>query len=105
VHTLTSSVSTLPKQSSSAAMAMIMPVLLTRAEALGQDSFKETATRLLEMAAVDPLRFRYCVVSMREERRSLLEEVLRSSGGLRTSAEGDSAAVEVKPTIELRMDF
>jgi HEAT repeat-containing protein 5 len=105
VQTLASSVSTLPKQSSSAAMAMIMPALLTRAEALGQDSFKETATRLLEMAAVDPLRFRSCVVSMREERRSLLEEVLRSSGGSRTSAEGDGAAAEVKPTIELRMDF
>jgi hypothetical protein len=105
MHTLTSSVSTLSKQSSSAAMAMIMPALLTRVEALGEDSFKEMATRLLEMAAVNPLGFRSCVVSMREEKRSLLEEVLRSSGGPRTSADGDGAAVEVKPTIELRMDF
>jgi hypothetical protein len=57
------------------------------------------------MAAVNPLGFRSCVVSMREEKRLLLEEVLRSSGGPRTSADGDGATAEVKPTIELRMDF
>ena len=106
VHTLTSSVAALSSQSSkSAAIAMIMPALLDRAEDLGRDSFKEMAGRLLEMAAAEPPTFRSLVVSLTEERRALLEEVLRSGGGIRKQADEDDADTDAKPTIELRMDF
>jgi HEAT repeat-containing protein 5 len=106
VHTLTSSVATLSNQSSrSAGIAMIIPALLIRAEGLGQDSCKEISMRLLEMAAVEPLAFRSCVVLLTAERRSLLEGLLRSSGGLRKQTGRDGADNNAKPTIELRMDF
>jgi HEAT repeat-containing protein 5 len=106
VYTLTSSVATLSNPSSiSAGMAMIMPALLLRAEGLGQSSFKEISTRLLEMAAVEPLAFRSCVGSLTEEQRSFLERLLRSGEGLRKQADRDSADNDAKPTIELRMDF
>jgi hypothetical protein len=106
MHTLTSSVATLSNQSSrSAAIAMIVPALLLRAEGLGKNSFKEMSSRLLEMAAVEPLAFRSCVISLTEEQRSLLEGLLRSSGGLRKQADGDEFDNDAKPTIELRMDF
>ena len=105
-HTLTSNVATLPSQRSrSAAIAMIMPALLGRAEDLGRDSFKQTAGRLLEMAAAEPLGFRSLVVTLTDEQRSLLEEVLRSGGGLRKQADENDAEGDAKPTIELRMDF
>ena len=106
LHTLTSSVATLSNQRNrSAGLAMIVPVLLLRAENLGQDSFKEMSVRLLEMAAVEPLAFRSCVVSLTGGQRSLLEDLLRSSGGLRKQTDGDVTDNDAKPTIELRMDF
>jgi hypothetical protein len=106
VYTLTSTVATLSTQTSiSAGMAILIPALLLRAEGLGQSSFKEISTRLLEMAAVDPLAFRCCVGSLTEEQRSFLERLVRSGGGLRKQADQDSADNDAKPTIELRMDF
>ena len=106
VQTLTSGVVTLPSQSGkSAAIAMIMPALLDRAEDLGRDSFKEMADRLLELAAAEPITFRSLVVSLHKEQRSLLEEVLKSGGGLKKQAGERDTESDAKPTIELRMDF
>ena len=106
VHTLTSSVAILPNPGSrSAAIGMIMPALLVRAEDAGQDSFKEIAGRLLDMAAAEPLAFRSCAASLVSKQRALLEEILRSGGGLRKQADKDDAETDAKPTIELRMDF
>ena len=105
VRALTGSVATLPKQGRPAALAVIVPVLLDRAEEEGRDSQKEAAARLLELAAVDPLTFRSFVGSLSEEQRSLLEEILRSNGGMKTHTDEREDDEETKPTIELRMDF
>ena len=86
----------------SIALALVVPALLARASKEGKDTYKETATRLLELAAGVPEAFRVVVANLLPDEKSLLEEVLREGGvGKREGAKSTTA----EPTIALKMDF
>jgi hypothetical protein len=106
-QTLTSSVATLNSQKRPAALAFLIPVLLQRAVVQGGNIYKETASRLLELAGADQYAFRAAVAQMGPEQRAFMEGVLRGGGGIGNAVDqerGDGKE-ELKPSIELRMDF
>ncbi|KAI0389974.1 armadillo-type protein [Xylariaceae sp. FL0594] len=102
-HTLTQFVSTVGKDHAQIAMSMVVPALLSRATSEGPDIYKETSSRLLELAAVDQPAFRGVVAAMSEGQRAFVEEVLRS-GRQAGGADRDSANTG-QPSITLKMDF
>nr|KMM71425.1 hypothetical protein CPAG_07732 [Coccidioides posadasii RMSCC 3488] len=91
------------------AMALLIPALLKRAQGEGRPVYKETATRLLELAQVDQVSFRNFAAGMDPGLRALTEEILRStgpSGGAGGAAGNDTGDQSVAvPSITLRMDF
>ena len=105
VHTLTSSISGLPRAKSVPSMAIVIPALLTRADKDGEAVYAETATRLLEVAAVDQGAFKSVLADMDEEQKSLTQGILRTAGTGSRKMEADDDERETRPTIALRMDF
>ncbi len=86
-------------------MALIIPALMTRATAEGEELYQETSARLLALAAVDQEAFRGIVGAMSAAQRGLLEEVIRS-GRLDSSNSNKASADESgQPTIALKMNF
>lgn len=103
-HSLSLYVGTLPKDQVSTAMALVIPTLMARATTEGDDLYRETSARLLELAAVDQDAFRSVVGALSSAQRALLEEVVRS--GRLASANADNAASDnAQPTIALKMNF
>lgn len=97
------------KDRTPAAMALVLPTLLARASAEGEETYVETSTRLLELAAADQAAFRAVVASMSEGQRGYLEEVIRwgrqAAGEAEKAARAAGAAGGGQPTIELKMNF
>lgn len=89
-----------------AAMSLVVPTLLARATAEGEDQYREISSRLLELAQVDQQAFRAVVGGMGASQRAFLEEILRS-GQVASAASGrdDAGPNEGQPTIALKMDF
>ncbi|KAK3333612.1 armadillo-type protein [Cercophora scortea] len=103
-HTLCQYVAIVSRDYTAIAMALILPVLLARAASEGSEAYRETSTRLLELASVDQAAFRGVVGGMSEAQRGFMEEVIKSGrvagGGARKSEdEGE------RPSIALKMDF
>jgi HEAT repeat-containing protein 5 len=105
-HALTSFVLTFtnaPSQDKvTAAMALVMPALLSRASTEGKDVYKETATRLLELAAGAQAAFRSVVTGLSAEQRAFLEAVIKEGAGRKETVRMEETA---EPSIELKMDF
>ncbi|KAI9772863.1 MAG: hypothetical protein M1840_008745 [Geoglossum simile] len=104
-HALTSFTSILTPIQIPTYLSLILPTLLSRAS-VNKDPlvFRETSTRLLELAAFDQGAFRSIVAQLSPSQRAFIEEVIRSG------AKGGSSAGEIrqesnKPSIALRMDF
>lgn len=88
--------------------SLVMSALLARAKREGDVVHQESAGHFLEFAKADQLLFRTLVASMTAERKSLLEEVLRSAGvgaGVAKTGEAMDNQQQAAPTIALRMDF
>ena len=108
-HALTSFVATTSGPASSAAMCVVIAMLLTRASAVGENIYPETSTRLLELAggSLMPV-FKGVVAKMNAEQRSFMETVIREGGGARggRGAKGGSGSEErEEPTIALKLNF
>ena len=106
-HAITSFVTTTSGDASSAAMCIIIPVLLTRASAEGKVVYLETSKRLLELAAgsLTPI-FRGVVAGMSAGQRTFMESVIREGSGAGRSADVDrESAGESEPSIALKLDF
>ncbi len=105
-HILCQYVSSIEKNKASAAMSLVIPTLLARAAAEGDEWYRETSVRLLELAAVDQESFRAIVGGMSGDQKAFLEEVLRSgqqnAGG---SSIDTSRADSGQPSIALKMNF
>jgi hypothetical protein len=86
----------------SVAMALVIPTLLSRASSAGSTTYKETAARLLELAAVDQTRFRTCVGTLDGEQKAFMEQVIREGGAKREVARREETG---EPSIALKMDF
>lgn len=96
---------TVSKDRVPAAMALVIPALMTRTTAEGEELYQETSARLLSLAAIDQEAFRGIVNAMSAAQRGLLEEVIRS-GRQKTSNENKVSADEGgQPSITLKMDF
>ncbi len=110
LQALVGSVGLLRNNRRQAAMSILIPVLLHRADQKlpngSQESVrKESATRLLELAAAGQQAFRTTVGLLDDERRADLEMLLRSAGIGRRQDVDVEDTVDLRPTIELRMDF
>nr|POE53323.1 pof6 interactor protein 1 [Quercus suber] len=87
-----------------AAIALFIAVLLARAEHEGSATHAETATRLLDLAALDNTTFRSVVSGMDTQHKAFLEKVLKARMGVQRSGsalEGERG----EPTIALKMAF
>ncbi|KAL1970296.1 hypothetical protein VTN77DRAFT_5456 [Rasamsonia byssochlamydoides] len=115
-HTLVSFTASIPRTRLPTALPLIVSALLSRAKREGSPVYKETASRLVEVATIDQPLFRSIVAtSMTPEQKALMEEILRStettsSTSSKAAGRGDSSGVGVNgqqaaPSIALRMDF
>jgi hypothetical protein len=102
-HTLTQYVSLINKDHAQIAMSIVLPTLLSRAASEGSDVYKETSTRLLELASVDQTAFRGIVAAMNEGQKAFMEEILRS-GRQAGDADRDNSNTG-QPSITLKMSF
>ncbi|ETN40321.1 uncharacterized protein HMPREF1541_04597 [Cyphellophora europaea CBS 101466] len=109
---LVGSIGTLAQDRRQAAIAILVPVLLHRANKVSRgeketEVRREVASRLLDLAGIDQLGFRASIAMLDEERRASLESLLRSAGlGRKQSDQGGPENEEFRaPAIELRMDF
>lgn len=97
------------KGRTAAAMALVLPTLLARASAEGQETYIETSARLLELAAADQDAFRAVAASMSEGQRAFLEEVIRwgrqAAGEAERASRAAGGSGGGQPTIELKMNF
>lgn len=104
-YTLSKYVGTVDKSRVSTAMALVIPTLMARATADGEETYQETSAQLLEIAAADQGAFRAVVGAMSNEQKTFLEEVIRSG---RQPTDGAGKAVtggSGQPTIALKMNF
>lgn len=87
-------------------MSVIVPTLLSRANSEGDGVYKETSTRLLELAASDQTAFRGVVGGMGDAQKGFMESVIMQGRAGRGGSKVESGEDEGKePTIALRMDF
>ncbi|KAF4958142.1 hypothetical protein FSARC_11091 [Fusarium sarcochroum] len=104
-HTLCQYVGTVDKGRRLAAITVVVPTLMARATAEGEEVYQETSARLLELAAIDQETFRAVVGGMNDGQKGFLEEVIRfgrqNTGQVNKAATGESG----QPTIALKMDF
>lgn len=104
-HTLSQHAGLVGPDRVSAAMALVIPTLMARATAEGEEVYSETSERLLELAASDQGTFRAIVGSLSGGQKSFLEEVIRS--GRQTVGGPDTAptAAAGQPSITLKLNF
>ncbi|EGY14609.1 hypothetical protein VD0002_g3079 [Verticillium dahliae] len=100
------------RERTTAAMALVLPTLLARASAEGDDAYQDTGARLLELAHADQTTFRAIVGGMSEAQRAFLEEVIRAGGRASNEARGAAGSGGAggdssggQPTIALKMNF
>ncbi|KAK4232055.1 armadillo-type protein [Podospora fimiseda] len=103
-------VGTLDGTHAAVAMALVLPTLLARASSEeGKEVYRETSTRLLELASGNQGAFRGVVVGLSESQRGFMEEVIKE--GRRVGEEnknrgGDGDDNEGgRPSIALKMNF
>jgi hypothetical protein len=106
-HALTAFVTTLAGPQKGVAMSVIVPTLLARANSEGEEVYRETSARLLDLAGSDQAAFRGVVAGMTDAQKQFMENVIvagRQAGqGQGKAKDGDGE--EREPTIALRMDF
>ncbi|KAI0527879.1 armadillo-type protein [Xylaria bambusicola] len=102
-QTLTQYVSVISKDHAQIAMSIVVPTLLNRAANEGDEVYKETSTRLLELASVNQAAFKGIVGAMNEGQKAFMEEVLRS-GRQDNDADRDNNNTG-QPSITLKMNF
>lgn len=104
-HALTQWTTTIERSQLPSATALTISTLLTRATREGEGTYKETASRLLDLAGADQMSFRAVVGQLPSEQRSLLEQILRSAGPARPMAQEQHDDDVEEPSIALKMNF
>ncbi|KAJ3573535.1 hypothetical protein NPX13_g4662 [Xylaria arbuscula] len=102
-QTLTQYVPLISKDHAQIAMSVVVPTLLARAANEGDEVYKETSTRLLELASVNQTAFKGLVAAMNDGQKAFIEEVLRS-GRQDNDADRDNSNAG-QPSITLKMNF
>ncbi|ATY60668.1 HEAT repeat [Cordyceps militaris] len=104
-HSLCLYVGTVGVERTAAAMSLVIPMLMARATAEGEERYPETSARLLEVAAVNQDAFRSIVGGMSAAQRSLLEEVVRLARQASSIASQNNTDASGQPAIQLKMNF
>ncbi|KAH8737675.1 armadillo-type protein [Ilyonectria robusta] len=104
-HGLCQYVGTVDKSRVVAAMSLVIPMLMARATAEGDEVYRETSARLLELAAVDQAAFRAVVGGMSDGQKTFLEEVIRSGRQTTEQTDKTDSGAAGQPSIALKMDF
>lgn len=104
-HSLCMYVGTVDAARTPAAMALVIPMLMARATAEGEELYPETSARLLEVAAINQDSFRGIVGAMSAAQRGLLEEVVKSGRQASSKANQNTSDSSGQPTIALKMNF
>lgn len=94
----------LGSEKSAPAFALVVATLLSRASREGKGTHRETAARLLELAAADQAAFRAVVVRMDAEQRGFLETIIREGRGPQLLVRAETGEGK-EPSIALKMDF
>ena len=106
---LCSFVSTLQMESrKQTAIAMITPVLLTKAATEGTASYPEISKRLLELANTSSTSFRSVIALLDTDSKTILEQVLihgKEHQNLQSKAQAAGRLEGQEPTIALKTDF
>ncbi len=101
----------LPEKQRAAAFGIVVPTLLQCASEEGKGVWKETATRLVEMAGRESVIFRSLMSKVSAEQRDFVEEIIRAggvgpgTGGEENAGPGNMQTGLKEPSIALRMDF
>ncbi|WYZ40231.1 hypothetical protein EsH8_IV_000572 [Colletotrichum jinshuiense] len=103
-HSLSQYVGAVPKDRVPVAMALVLPTFLARASSEGEECYRDTSARLLELAAIDQNAFRTVVASMSDGQKAFLEEVIRW-GRQQGPTEQAASGATGQPSIALKMDF
>ncbi len=103
-HSLTQYVTVVSKDHIALAMALVVPALLSRAASEGEEVYRETSARLLELASIDQASFRGVVGGMSEGQKTFAEEVIKS-GRQATVATRRTSDGTGQPSIALKMNF
>lgn len=103
-QTLTQYVASIGSDHAQIVMAVVIPTLLSRSASEGAEVYRETSTRLLEMASTDQTAFRGIVAAMSEGQKAFMEEVIKS-GRATGDASKDTSSAGGQPTIALKMNF
>ena len=103
-HTLTQYATVVSKEHKALVMALVVPALLSRAASDGEEVYRETSARLLELAGIDQASFRGVVGGMSEGQKAFMEEVIKSGrqASVATRRSSDGAG---QPSIALKMNF
>ncbi|KAF5604047.1 omega-conotoxin-sensitive calcium channel alpha-1 subunit rbB-I [Fusarium subglutinans] len=104
-HTLCQYVGTGVRGRHLAAMAVVIPTLMARATAEGEEVYQETSARLLELAAIDQETFRAVVGGISDGQKGFLEEVIRFGRQTTDQVSKAATAESGQPSIALKMDF
>lgn len=104
-HALSQYVGVVDKGRAPAAMTLVIPTLMARAAAEGEETYRETSARLLELAAVEQTVFRAIVNKMSSEQKAFLEEVIRYGRQSSSEAALSGTTEGGQPTIALKMNF
>ncbi|KAM0241340.1 hypothetical protein ACHAP5_007677 [Fusarium lateritium] len=104
-HTLCQYAGAVDKGRRLAAITVVIPTLMARATAEGEEVYHETSARLLELAAMDQDMFRAVVGGMSDGQKSFLEEVIRFGRQNKGQASKAVAGESGQPSIALKMDF
>lgn len=106
-HTLTSFTTTLSYDlpRTTAAMSVMIPLLLTRASTDGETLFAETAIRLLELASAEQNAFRSVVAKMSVEQKNFMEQVIREGSSKGRKADREEKEESGEPSIALKFNF
>ena len=86
-------------------MAVILPSLLARANTEGEEVYKETSARLLDLAGSDQGSFRGVVAGLSEAQKGFLEGVVQKGRERRDVGKVGVEEEGREPSIALRMDF
>lgn len=106
MHALTTFVTTLPNPQKPAAMSVVVPSLLARANSEGETVYQETSARLLDLAGNDQAVFRGVVAGMSDKQKGFMESVILVGRQAQVTDNAQNSDEEGRePTIALRMDF
>lgn len=104
IQTLVAFVGTFDEEESATALAVVIPMLLARAQMGGTEWYPTIAGQLLSLAGTHQGAFKGTVTRFDSEQKALLEEIIRTAG-VSGATGGEGGESKGEPSISLKMTF